>query len=180
MFLRPPRPSDRDAFLAAVARSRRLHGSWVHPPDSPETYTAYLRAFGGPLRRSPLDARHAAFLALDRNTLDPVGVFNFSEIVRGGLQSAFLGYYAFDGWEGRGFMREGLALALATAFHTLLLHRVEANVQPDNTRSIRLVEAAGFVREGYSPRYVKVGGRWRDHIRYALLVENWRPRRRPA
>ena len=90
------------------------------------------------------------------------------------LQSAFLGYYAFEGMNGRGLMREGLGLTLDNAFRVLRLHRVEVNVQPANARSIALVEAAGFVREGYSRRYVKVAGRWRDHVRYAMLAEDWR------
>ena len=65
---------------------------------------------------------------------------------------------------------------LAEAFRTLSLHRVEANVQPTNARSMALVLRAGFSREGYSRRYVKICGRWRDHIRFALLAEDWRAR----
>jgi ribosomal-protein-alanine N-acetyltransferase len=77
-------------------------------------------------------------------------------------------------------MREGLALALEYAFGTLKLHRVEVNIQPSNARSLALVERVGFVREGYSRRYVKIRGRWRDHVRYALLVEDWRAAKRRA
>ena len=75
-------------------------------------------------------------------------------------------------------MTEAFALALDFAFRTLRLHRVEANVQPGNRRSLALVERLGFAREGFSPRYVKIAGRWRDHVRYAMLVENWRTQRR--
>jgi ribosomal-protein-alanine N-acetyltransferase len=74
-------------------------------------------------------------------------------------------------------MAEGLELVLRVAFRRLKLHRVEANVQPSNTRSLALVRRAGFVREGYSRRYVRIAGRWRDHVRMALLVEDWRARR---
>lgn len=59
------------------------------------------------------------------------------------------------------------------AFGELDLHRLEANIQPDNERSIRLVVRLGCRREGYSPRYVKVAGKWRDHERWALLAEDW-------
>ena len=77
-------------------------------------------------------------------------------------------------------MREGIGLALDAAFRELKLHRVEVNVQPTNARSIALVEHLGFAREGYSRRYVKIAGRWRDHVRYAMLAEDWRVRRRRA
>jgi ribosomal-protein-alanine N-acetyltransferase len=60
----------------------------------------------------------------------------------------------------------------------LRLHRVEANIQPRNRASIALVKSLGFRQEGYSPRYLKIGGRWRDHERWALLVDDWRPKRR--
>ncbi len=57
------------------------------------------------------------------------------------------------------------------------LHRVEANIQPGNAPSIALVKRLGFELEGMSPRYLKIGGRWRDHERYALRAETWRARR---
>jgi ribosomal-protein-alanine N-acetyltransferase len=75
-------------------------------------------------------------------------------------------------------MSEGLELVLHVAFRVLKLHRLEANVQPTNRRSLTLVRRAGFVREGYSRRYVRVAGQWRDHVRMALLVEDWRARRK--
>jgi [ribosomal protein S5]-alanine N-acetyltransferase len=75
-------------------------------------------------------------------------------------------------------MTEALALTLRIAFGRLRLHRVEANIQPGNGASIALVRRAGFRREGLSPRYLTIGGRWRDHERWALTVEDWRRPRR--
>jgi ribosomal-protein-alanine N-acetyltransferase len=89
-----------------------------------------------------------------------------------------MGFGAVAGHNGRGYMREGLALVLSHAFSKLRLHRVEANVQPQNAASIGLVSRLGFEREGFSPRYLKVGGRWRDHERWAMRAELWRELRR--
>jgi ribosomal-protein-alanine N-acetyltransferase len=71
-------------------------------------------------------------------------------------------------------MREGIQLVLRSAFLGLRLHRVEANIQPGNKPSVALARGAGFRREGFSPRYLKIGGRWRDHERWAILAEEWR------
>ncbi len=104
------------------------------------------------------------------------GFFNISQIIRGPLQSAFLGYGAVAAHAGRGYMTEGLGLVLRRAFTDLGLHRLEANIQPANARSIALVKRCGFVNEGFSERYLKIAGRWRDHERWAIRAEQWRER----
>lgn len=93
--------------------------------------------------------------------------------MRGNFRSAYLGYFAFEPFAGRGYMREGLGLVLRHAFGAQRLHRIEANIQPDNVRSAKLVEGIGFRREGFSPRYLKIRGRWRDHDRWAILAEEF-------
>ncbi len=102
------------------------------------------------------------------------GVFNLSEIVRGPLQSAYLSYYVGAAYAGRGLMTEGLQLLLRHSFAHLRLHRLEANIQPANRASIALVERCGFQLEGFSPRYLKIRNRWRDHQRWAIHAEAWR------
>ena len=107
-----------------------------------------------------------------------VGYFGLGQIYFGHFRNAYLGYYAFEPYAGRGYMREGLEMVLRHAFGSVGLHRVEANIQPENARSIALVRAAGFRKEGLSPRYLKIGGRWRDHERWAITAEERRDRRR--
>jgi [ribosomal protein S5]-alanine N-acetyltransferase len=177
VYLRRPKPSDAPVFTAAVASSARLHGKWVQAPATAPRFAAYLRRFAGRKSRLTTKASHIGLLACRGSDDAPVGVFNFSDIVHGSFQSAYLGYYALAPHAGQGYMSEGFALVLAFAFHTLKLHRVEVNVQPGNTRSIALVRRAGLTREGFSRRYIKIAGRWRDHERWAMLVEDWRRRR---
>ena len=88
-----------------------------------------------------------------------------------------MGYYIGAPFAGRGYMTEAIRLMLRYAFRDLKLHRIEANIQPENVASIALVRRAGFRREGYSPRYLKISGRWRDHERWAILAEDWKAKR---
>jgi ribosomal-protein-alanine N-acetyltransferase len=157
--IRAPRASDEAAFLAAARRSRALHRPWMSPPST----SAAVRKF---LTR-PRGQRHATFLIFHGRDL--VGVVNVSEIVGGSFHSAYLGYYAFVPFARTGLMRAGLARVISHAFTKLKLHRLEANIQPANTRSIKFAKSLGFRREGFSPRYLKIGGRWRDHQRWAIL-----------
>lgn len=91
--------------------------------------------------------------------------------MRGPLCSGYLGYYAFAGFEGQGLMKRALLQLTRKSFRELKLHRLESNIQPANTASIALVGACGFKKEGYSERYLKIRGRWRDHERWALLAD---------
>ena len=160
-----PRQADEADFLAMTRASRDHHRPWAYPPlDRP--------AFRELLAR---DAREDCEALLVRRTEDDalVGVFVLNQIFRKNFNNAYLGYYGSGPHARRGYMAAGLALVLEHAFGVLKLHRVEANIQPANTGSLALARGAGFRREGFSPRYLKIGGRWRDHERWALLAEEW-------
>jgi ribosomal-protein-alanine N-acetyltransferase len=174
VYLRRPQLADAKGFVAAVRASSRLHRNWVQAPATPARFARYLRRFAGAESRRVAAATHVGLLVCRIEDGAPVGVFNLSEIVRSAFRSAYIGYYALAPYAGRGYMTEGLELTLDFTFRVLRLHRVEINVQPSNERSIALVRGAGLTREGFSRRYVKIAGRWRDHERWALLAEDWR------
>jgi len=169
-ILELPTRQRRDEFLSAVARSRTLHRHWASPPRTVEAFEAYLR-------RLTQSGYVGYWVRTAENEL--AGVININEVVRGTFLSGYLGYYAFVPHAGLGYMTEGLRAVVSRAFRGLRLHRLEANIQPDNEPSRRLVQRLGFRLEGFSPRYLKVAGRWRDHERWALTAEEWssRPRR---
>ena len=167
VLIRPPTRADRDAILAMTGAARRVHPGLVPTPDALGKFLARIDG-----------QRHVGLLVCLVDGGDLVGMINISEIIRGRFQSAFLGYHGNVLYADQGLMTEGLRLAAAHAFTKLKLHRVEANIQPANRRSSALVQRCGFSKEGFSPRYLKIGGRWRDHERWALTVEDWREARK--
>lgn len=159
-----PGEEHQSAFLAAVQRSESIFDNWVAPPNTPEKYAVYLRRYSA-------DTHYSYLARVSDGTL--VGCINLNEIVRGALQSAYLGYYAFHPNQGKGLMKEALSAVFSLAFGAHELHRLEANIQPGNMRSVGLIKSLGFRLEGYSPRYLKIDGEWRDHERYAITSEEW-------
>jgi len=161
----PLRRSDGARLVAVTQASRSFHRPWVDPPISEDAFHVWMGARDAPSRQR--------FLLYDREG-EIAGYFSLGEITGGALKSAYLGYWANAVCARRGAMTEGLELVLRYAFRGVGLHRVEANIQPGNAASLALVERCGFRHEGFSPRYLKVRGRWRDHERWAMTVEDWR------
>jgi ribosomal-protein-alanine N-acetyltransferase len=155
--------TDRDEFLALAHESRELHRPWSYPPERPDQFDE-LHA------RSRRDD-FVCLLACRVDSGEIAGVLIISQIVRGAFQSAFLGYYGHARHARNGLMREAMIQMLDHAFGPLALHRLEANIQPANKASIALARGAGFRLEGYSPRYLLIGGQWRDHERFAITSD---------
>ena len=168
VFLRAPTTRDLAEFIALNRASARFHRGLVSPPAQPEQYAAFLKR----CRRADC----ACFLICRREDSAIVGSINLSQIFRGGFQNAYLGYHVGGPYAGQGYLTDALRLVLRYAFEDLKLHRLEANIQPENVASLALVRRAGFVREGFSRRYLKVCGRWRDHERWAIIAEDWKSR----
>lgn len=161
--IRQPTLQDEPAFLSAMQKSVALHHPWVKAPATSEEFHAYIKRSEQENQRS--------FLVLKDNNI--AGVFNVNEIVRGCFQNAFLGFYAVLGFENQGVMSAGLKLVLKTIFEELKLHRIEANIQPENISSINLVKKNKFRHEGFSPRYLKINNEWRGHEHWAMTYEEY-------
>jgi ribosomal-protein-alanine N-acetyltransferase len=174
-----------DPALAAAAagyylRNRAAHARW-NPPQAATVFTA--------------DGQHerlaASAAAIVAGTLlgwwlfapeapqRALGQIHLSQIAHGPFCSAMLGYSIDAGHEGRGLMREALEAVLADAFGARVgLHRVQANVRPENARSLVLLERLGFEREGLAREYLYIDGAWRDHVMTARRAPGW-PATRP-
>jgi [ribosomal protein S5]-alanine N-acetyltransferase len=165
--------SDREEFLALARESRELHRPWTYPPERADQFDDLFA-------RSRRDDFVCLLACLTDDDREIAGVFTISQIVRGAFQSAYLGYYANARHAGRGLMREAMDQLLDHAFGPLALHRLEANIQPGNQPSIALARGAGFRLEGFSPRYLLIGGQWRDHERYAITIDERTAQKSPS
>ena len=116
------------------------------------------------------------FLIVRRTDGAIVGTIGLSQIFRRKFQNAYLGYMLGAGYTGNGYMTEAVRLILRFAFRDLKLHRIEANVQPGNAPSLAVLRRCGFTKEGLSEKYLKIAGQWRDHERWAIIRENWKPK----
>jgi ribosomal-protein-alanine N-acetyltransferase len=100
------------------------------------------------------------------------GQVTIDNVVRGALRSGYLGYWIDRAVAGRGMASLAVALVCDHAFGEVGLHRVQADIRPENLPSQRLVERLGFRQEGLLRRYLDIDGDWRDHLAYALLAED--------
>ena len=166
IYIRLPKAEDCDEFIKLNRASIRFYRGLTSPILTHKQFATYLS-------RCECDD-FVGLLVCRKNDDAIVGSINLSQICRGGFKSAYLGYQVGAPFAGEGYMTEAIHLALRYAFGKMKLHRLEANIQAKNAASIALVKRAGFRREGYSRRYLKIGGRWRDHERWAIIAEDWR------
>ncbi len=169
-YLRKPSDADGPEFVERARGSRDHLQPWVYCAEDLTAYRAWV------LRGERPDTEQ--YLVCRRADDAIAGFVNLNNIVLGSLQSAAMGWAAFLPHAGRGHLRDGVSMVLELGFTQLRLHRLEANIQPGNDRSRRLAIASGMALEGLSPRYLRIGGEWRDHERWAILADSWRTARR--
>lgn len=169
VYLRPPDIADHLEWAQLRAASADFLKPWepVWPADDLEK-----AAFRGRIRRYNQELSAGTgypFFICDRQTGTILGGITLGNVRRGVAQSGQIGYWIGERHQGKGVMTEALGALCNFAFSELGLHRLEAASIPDNTRSIRILEKAGFAREGYLRSYLKINGFWRDHVLYARI-----------
>lgn len=170
VFLRSPKNKDWPEYSELVRKSKRLYRGVLSPLANQYEFEAYVA-------RCRKDD-YLGLLICRNEDRAIVGMINLFQIFRANFLNAGIGYSIGESFAGNGYMTDAMRLVLRLAFDELGLHRIEANVQPQNTASLAVVKRAGFSKEGFSPRFLKIGGRWRDHERWAILVEDWRKLRK--
>ena len=161
--IRRPTDADADEFVAMAQVSATYHHPWVDPPKTRERFDTYLKS-----RQVPTDD---GFLICERATGKIAGVINLNCIVPQDSSTRPIWATTHSSNLRKGYMTEGMKLVMHHAFTEMKLHRLEANIQPENLASISLARKCGFRKEGFSPKYLQVFGEWRDHERWALVAE---------
>jgi ribosomal-protein-alanine N-acetyltransferase len=169
-YFRLPRNSDYKAWYTLRSESRSFLERWEPAWESDALTEA---AFRNRVIRSNQEFASGIALPLllfSRRTDDLLGGLTIGHIRRGASQSCMIGYWMGERHAGQGHMSAAVNVAVQHIFQRLNLHRIEAACIPENGRSIRLLEKAGFQREGYMKDYLKIRGEWRDHLLYALIA----------
>jgi ribosomal-protein-alanine N-acetyltransferase len=172
--IRAVRPSDADDLLELRLRNRDFLAPW--DPLRPASFfsRAGQAEWIALQQRAWADDRGYGFVVLDADDGDrAVGGINLFNIVRSARQSAGMGYWIDEAAGSRGHATSAVLLAASFAFEHLGLHRLEPAVMPRNARSNRVMEKAGFRREGLAVRYLRIAGVWEDHSLYAMTAEDF-------
>lgn len=156
---------DFEEMRILFRESRKFYKGLMDSPDTHEKFKAYVE-------RNESETNECFVICRVENG-KIVGTINLSQIFRKAFQNAYLGYALGVKYIGKGFMTEAVKLILHHAFNNLKLHRIEANVQPENLPSIAVLKRCGYTKEGFSRKYLKIGGKWRDHERWAIIKEDW-------
>jgi ribosomal-protein-alanine N-acetyltransferase len=165
VFLRYPSVKDAEEFISLSRSSEKFHRNLVSPARDFEKFRQYIKG--------SKSVENKLFLICRIPDQKILGVSDLSQIFYGGFKNAYLGYYLFENFIGHGYMTEAIRLTLKIAFQNLKLHRLEANIQPHNFASLNVVKKCGFTKEGISRKYLKIGGKWCDHERWAIIKEDW-------
>ncbi len=174
VHLRHPVMADYAAWAELRAMSRQhltvWEPQWARDELTRSSFRRRLRQYQRELRE---DLGYA-FFVFRQGDSKLLGGLSISNIRRGVAQAASVGYWIGAPHVRQGYMTDAVKAAVPFAFDSLGLHRLEAACLPHNTPSMRVLEKAGFRREGMARRYLKINGTWQDHDLFALLQEDAR------
>ena len=171
VMLRLPRSKDYAEWAKLRSESRAFlepwEPRWARDELERPAWRQRLRRY----RNDFAAGAGASFFIFETGTGALAGGITVSNIRHGVSQSASIGYWMGERFAGRGLMAEAVELVVDHCFRTLRLHRLEAACIPENNRSVRVLEKAGFEREGLLHSYLKINGIWQDHYLYALIAD---------
>lgn len=168
------RPDDAPALTALVVRSREALAPW--DPVRPPAYFSEAGQRRGIAHALEVHARGASFPGVVVVDGHPAGRVNLNDVVQGAFESADLGYWVDVEHQGRGVATAAVEAVLVIAFDRLGLHRVQAGTLVHNTASRRVLAKNGFSEIGFAPRYIRIAGRWQDHVLHQRLADDPKPR----
>lgn len=173
LFLRAPVLGDYEAWASLRAQSQShlvpFEPTWAADELTRSAFRERLRIYN---RNQREGTAYALFIFREQDQR-LIGALTLANVRRGVTQAATVGYWMGQPFTRAGNMTRALVAVLPFVFETLRLHRLEAACLPRNAASIRVLERAGFVREGLARRYLRINGEWEDHLLYALLAEDW-------
>jgi [ribosomal protein S5]-alanine N-acetyltransferase len=169
IYLRAPKPSDYGEWTKLRRESRDFLEPWEPSWARDELERGAFRERLSRYARERQDGSGHVYFIFLRGGGELAGGITLGHIKRGVAQSGVIGYWMGEQFAGHGYMSEAVDVIKRHAFGPLALHRVEAACIPDNERSVRLLKKAGFELEGQFRSYLKINGRWRDHLLFSCV-----------
>jgi ribosomal-protein-alanine N-acetyltransferase len=162
--IRPLTTADAEQLAALISANRAFLR-----PFAPERPDSFFTPAGQRERLSSPDSAEWRFAIIDDDAI--AGVISLTNVIRGPIQTANLGYWVDRARNGRGLATKAIGESLQFAFDEAGLHRVEAGTLVDNLASQRVLEKNGFERIGLARRYLRIAGEWRDHLLFQRLAD---------
>jgi ribosomal-protein-alanine N-acetyltransferase len=169
VLLRAPKPSDYSEWSKLRRESRGFLEPWEPSWARDELERSAFRERLSRYARERTDGSGHVFFIFLQDEGGLAGGITLGHVKRGVAQSGVIGYWMGERFAGQGYMSEAVDVIKRQAFGPLALHRLEAACIPDNERSVRLLKKAGFELEGHLRSYLKINGRWRDHLLFSCV-----------
>lgn len=172
LVLKSAHPSYAEQVCQYLLRNRDALQEWLPLRDNKYYYKLEAQVKILTTKAESFEnAREYRFYLFDKAG-NIIGDLGFSNVTYGAFCSCFVGYQMDKDQMGKGYMTEALKAGIDFIFNEKKLHRVEAHVMPTNKASISVLQKLNFIEEGYSKNYLRINGKWEDHLRFALINHN--------